>query len=219
MGPATDETPKPLLEAGGKTLLEYKFDAMPKVVEEVIIVIGWMGEKIRAKFGDSYEGMQIRYVEQDVLDGTMGALARAKDVLKGRFLVMMGDDIYALEDAEKCLHNTDGWSMVVQESDSPRAGGAVQIDSQGKIMAIIEGEHSGTRFAATNLFVLDTRIFEFPMVPKAQGSPEFGLPQTAVAAAAGLGIPLYAVEASLWVQVTEADDLVRAAEILHRNRW
>ena len=216
MGSATDEIPKPLLEVAGESLLQYKLDAMPKEVDEVIIVVAWMGDKIREKFGDSYKHLRIRYVEQEVLNGTMGALSYAKDMLRGRFLVMMGDDIYAREDAEKCLRNTDGWSLVVQQTDSTRAGGAVQIDPQGKILSITEGAHAGLRYAGTNLFVLDTRLFDFPMVPKAEGSSEFGLPQTVIVVATSLGVPVYAVEASLWIQITELSDLKRAEETLRQ---
>ena len=217
MGSATEETPKPMLELNGKTLLEYKFDAMPESVDEVALIIGWMGDKIQAKFGDTFKGKRIRYVVQEELNGTMGALKCAKGVLSGTFLVMMGDDIYAREDADKCLRNTDGWSLVVEKTDGTRAGGAVQIDSQGRILSITEGAHAGLRYAGTNLFVLDTRIFDFPKVPKAEGSPEFGLPQTVVAAATSLKIPLYAVEASRWIQITDAGDLERAAEILEKT--
>ena len=216
MGSATDEIPKPLLEVAGESLLQYKLDAMPKEVDEVIIVVAWMGDKIREKFGDSYKHLRIRYVEQEVLNGTMGALSYAKDMLRGRFLVMMGDDIYAREDAEKCLRNTDGWSLVVQQTDSTRAGGAVQIDPQGKILSITEGAHAGLRYAGTNLFVLDTRLFDFPMVPKAEGSSEFGLPQTVIVVATGLGVPVYAVEASLWIPITELTDLKLAEETLRQ---
>jgi len=219
MGSLTDALPKPMLEVAGKSLLEYKFDAMPTGIDEVIIVVGWMGDRIKEKFGNTYKGMKMSYVEQKVLDGTMGAVARAKDMLKGRFIIMMGDDIYAKEDAEKCVRNTDGWSLVVQKTDSTRAGGAVQIDAQGRILSITEGAHAGLRYACTNLFVVDTRIFEFPMVPKEAGSPEFGLPQTTLTAAAMLGIPLYAVEASLWVQITEADDLEKAAQTLKKTSF
>lgn len=214
MGDATLEIPKPLLEVNGKTLLEHKFDAMPAGVDEIIVVIGWMGIQIQERFGESYRGIRMRYVEQEVLDGTMGALSCAKNILRGRFLVMMGDDIYAREDMDKCLRHTDGWSLVVHKTNSARAGGAVVFDSEEKILAVKEGEHEGERFTSTNLFSLDTHIFDFPMVPKAEGSREFGLPQTALAAAASLGIPLYAVATSFWIQVTSQSDLEHASVAL-----
>ena len=214
MGDVTAEIPKPLLPVAGKTLLEYKFDAMPEEIDEILIVVGWMGEKIQERFGTSYKNMHVRYIEQETLDGTMGALSRTKDILTGRFLVMMGDDIYSREDAEKCLRNADGWSLLVQKSYTLRAGGNVQIDSENKVIGILEGEHSGPRLACTNMFVLDTRIFQFPMVPKATGSAEFGLPQTVVAAAKSLNVPLYAIPATLWIQITSAEDIQRAEEML-----
>lgn len=214
MGSATEELPKPMLEVNGRTLLEYKFDALPETVNEVILVVGWMGEKIKSKFGDSFKGRAIKYVEQRELNGTMGALACAKEIISGTFLVMMGDDIYAKEDAEKCIGNTDGWSLVVHKTDDTHMGGAVQIDAQGKIISITEGAHAGLRYAGTNLFSLDSRVFSVPMVPKAEGSSEFGLPQTVVFAAQQLGVPFYAVEATRWIQISSQQDLETASKSL-----
>src|SRR5215212_8859235 len=90
----TTEVPKPMLEVSGKTLLEYKFDALPEEVAEVIIIVGYLGSVIQRRFGGEYKGKKLFYVEQEELNGTAGALWHAKDILKDRFIVMMGDDIY-----------------------------------------------------------------------------------------------------------------------------
>src|SRR3989338_3733767 len=90
----TEGTPKALLEISGKPLLQYEFDSLPEVVDEVIIIVGYMGSMIQQRFGGIYKDKKIFYVEQDVLDGTAGALWRAKDILSDRFLVMMADDLY-----------------------------------------------------------------------------------------------------------------------------
>jgi hypothetical protein len=52
------------------------------------------------------------------------------------------------------------------------------------------------------------------MIPKAEGSPEYGLPQTVVAAAKASGVPFVALPSSFWIQITEPNDLARAEEIL-----
>jgi len=95
MKPLTDTMPKPLLKMGGRALLDYSFDALPDEVKEVIVVIGYLGEQIRAYLGDSFRGRQIHYVVQEKLEGTAKALIEARHLLHGRFLVLMADDIYA----------------------------------------------------------------------------------------------------------------------------
>ena len=214
MNELTEALPKPLLEVNGKTLLEYKFDALPEGVTEIILVVGYMGSVIQQKFGDTYKDKRIIYVEQDVLDGTAGALWRAKDILDGRFLVMMGDDLYSKTDAEHCIALNE-WVLLVQETAHMDAGGCIVTDGTDTIVAIEEGEHGGKPgLVSTNMFVLDTRLFDHPMIPKAEGSKEFGLPQSVLEASKKGGIPFITVKATEWIQITAPEDIQKAEALL-----
>lgn len=214
MNELTDSLPKPLLEVNGKTLLEYKFDALPEEVTEIILIVGYMSEVIQQKCGDTYGGKMITYVHQDVLDGTAGALWRAKDILHDRFLVMMGDDLYSKEDAVRCIALNE-WVLLVQETEHMNAGGCIVTDGTDTVLGIEEGEHGGKPgLVSTNLFVLDTRLFDYPMIPKSQGSTEYGLPQTVLEAAKKSGIPFLTSRATQWIQITSPDDIQKAEALL-----
>ncbi len=210
----TEGQPKPLLEVAGKPLLQHEFDALPDAVDEVIVVVGYLGSKIQERIGGSYSGKRVLYVEQDVLDGTAGALWRARDLLKDRFLVLMSDDLYAREDMDRLISLPE-WGVVLQEVAHMRSGGNIEIDSQNAVVAITEGEHEGPGLMNTNLFIFDTRIFQSTLVPKSPGSEEYGLPQTAIYASQHLGIAFTAIPASFWFQITAPEDLKKAEAILH----
>ena len=219
MDELTTAVPKPMLEVSGKSLLEYKFDALPDHVEEVVLIVGYLGDVIRQHFGALYGSKRITYVEQERMDGTAGALWHAKSILRDRFLIMMGDDIYAKEDVEHCVEDSSSWKLLVQALPQMRRAGSVQLDEEGLIIDIIESkEEDAARLesglASTNLYVLDTRLFSFPLVEKHEGSLEYGLPQTVVSAAKKLGIPFEPVFTQKWIQITAPNDLVGAAEIL-----
>lgn len=199
----TDTVPKPLLEVDGKTLLHHKLAELPEFVNEVIFIIGYQGEKIREAFGEECGGRRILYIEQDTLDGTAGALWRARDMLTGRFLVMMGDDLYGREDLELVAESSD-WIIGVAEST---VGGKMVFDEHNAVVGIEEGEHGEPVLTSTNLFGLDTRVFDFPLVPKSLGSSEYGLPQTVLAASIASGVPLKALKATFWLQVGTPEDL------------
>lgn len=219
MGELTASTPKVLLEVGGKTLLEHKLDILPNDVDEIILIVGYFGSTIQSRFGGVYGDKKILYVEQERLDGTAGALWRARSILKDQFLVMMGDDIYSQEDIIRCVSKTGGWTMLVQEMEHMNMGGRVSTDKKGNIVGVEEGDYAGKPgLINTNMFMLDTRIFNSPMVLKATGSDEFGLPQTAVTAAKKQGIPFYAIPATFWIQITTPEDLQKAGEILAQQR-
>jgi NDP-sugar pyrophosphorylase family protein len=74
----TRATPKPLLMVGKKTILGHLIDSMPKAVNELIIVIGYQGEKIKKSIGTTYKGRKVHYVVQKKLDGTAHAILLAR---------------------------------------------------------------------------------------------------------------------------------------------
>src|SRR3990167_6634769 len=98
----TESTPKALLEVAGRPLLEYAFDALPEAVDEVILVVEYLGGSIHDRFGPDYFGKRLLYVEMEELHGTAAALWMAKDILSAgggsasggqdRFLILPGDD-------------------------------------------------------------------------------------------------------------------------------
>lgn len=220
MDELTTAVPKPMLEVAGKNLLEYKLEALPDEVEEVVCIVGYRGETIRHHFGAAFGNKKLIYIEQTELNGTAGALWSAKEILKDRFVIMAGDDIYMQEDVERCTEG-EGWKMLVQQLPEMHRAGKVELGEDGNISEIIESSQedearTGPGIASTSLFVVDHRLFSCPMVPKFKGSLEFGHPQTIVAAAHQLGIPLEPVFTEKWIQITAPKDLIIAADMLKK---
>jgi len=215
MGDLTRDVPKPLLEIAGKTLLEHQFDALPRAVDEIIVVVGYLGSQIERRFGGFYDGKKIFYVEQEEdIHGTAGALWSAKDVLRDKFLVMMADDIHSARDVERSL-TTREWALLVQKLPQMHDAGEVKLDKMGRIIDIVENAHGKkSGLASTNLFVLDTRIFETKLEPKSLDSQEFGLPQTALTASRKLGISFDAILTEKWIRISDPSDLKEAEKIL-----
>ncbi|MCL5436004.1 MAG: NTP transferase domain-containing protein, partial [Patescibacteria group bacterium] len=86
MGSLTKERPKPLLTIENRTLLEHNLLALPKEIDEVVLVVGYLKDQVMAAVGQEFLGKKIRYVVQEELLGTGHALSQCKDVLCGRFL-------------------------------------------------------------------------------------------------------------------------------------
>lgn len=68
------------------------------------------------------------------------------------------------------------------------------------------------------MFALDKRLFTQSLIPKQEGSLEYGLPQTVIAAAKALGIKLEPVFTTDWIQINAPGDLIKAAEILKKAK-
>ncbi|OGG55893.1 hypothetical protein A3D71_03425 [Candidatus Kaiserbacteria bacterium RIFCSPHIGHO2_02_FULL_55_20] len=215
----TTAVPKPMLVVDGRTLIEHKLDALPEEIQEVVLITGHLSDVIKTRYKGSYRGRALTYVDQGDLNGTAGALWAAQDVLKDRFLVLNGDDIFDSEDLKKCAEESSSWKLLVQQMPEMHRAGSVELDDNANIAAIIEGDLGvEPGLASTNMFALDTRLFSQPRVPKQEGSLEYGLPQTVVAAAKALGVRLEPVFTSDWIQVNAPGDLTKAAEILKKAK-
>ncbi|MDP3726677.1 MAG: phosphocholine cytidylyltransferase family protein [bacterium] len=69
LGLLTEDTPKPLLPVGEKTIIEHILNALHSCgVSDVVIVVGYKGDVIQSKIGDCYGNCHITYVYNDAYD-------------------------------------------------------------------------------------------------------------------------------------------------------
>lgn len=109
--PLTDNIHKCLIPLCSKTLIEYQLDAITKVegIEEIIIIIGHKGELIRSKIGEKYNGIIIKYIENDCYSSKKinYTLSLAKnEVLNQDFIYMEGDLLFHPEILGKLVQNS-----------------------------------------------------------------------------------------------------------------
>lgn len=207
----TRATTKPMLKIKGKPLLEHKINALPKKVKEVVFVVGYHCEHILKHFKRYYNGKKIIYVFQHNLNGTGGALHQARCVLKDRFLVMMGDDLYHKKDISDLLKND--LAILGYEVDDPSLFGVIKTDSKGRMIDVIEKpKNSRHKLANTGMYILNKKFFDYDLVPIGNG--EFGLPQTMAQMARDYEIKVE--KARAWHPIGRPEDLKKAEEILHQ---
>jgi NDP-sugar pyrophosphorylase family protein len=220
----TKHVPKPMLLIHGKPVLGYIFESLPASCDEVILIVGYLQEKIREHFGETYQtkrtGHQVKitYVEQKELNGTAGALWQAKEYLRGAFLVMNGDDICEARDVKACADSPD-WAMLVQTVDEVGSAGKVVLSENGCVADILEKEvhGGGVGLANTaNFFKLDTRAFQYPLVLRPGSDTEYGLPQTVVQAARE--VPIHPIETHSLIRLTDPEDVQRAEGVVSSQK-
>jgi len=120
MQPLTDTTPKPLLKAGKKRLIEYTIDALVQAgLRDIVINHAHLGAQFPATLGDGKRyGARIQYSDEH--EGrleTAGGIINALPLLgEDPFLVVNGDiwtDYPFAQLAEKTLTNTQRCHLVL----------------------------------------------------------------------------------------------------------
>lgn len=207
----TDKSNKNMLKVKGKPILKYKLDFLPKEIDEIIFVIGYFGDQIKKMFGDRYKGKKIKYVLQKKLNGTGGAIHKAKKMLKGKFLVMYGDDLYHREDLEAVMKND--LAVLAREIDDVTRFGILKTDKNGNLIEIIEKpKKSKSKLAAVGVFMLNPIFFKYKLVPI--GGGEFGLPQTLATIAKDH--PIKIVKARHWHPIGHPEDIKSAEKVIKK---
>jgi len=209
MGELTKDTPKPMLRVQGKPLLEHHLGFLPDAVDEVIFVIGYLGEQIRAYFGDEWQGRKIRYVEQLELNGTAGAIHQVKDLIHGKFLVTMGDDFYVKEDLERLAAYP--LAILGRRFDDAAAFGIMTKDENDNLLAVVERPHGFVSgLVNTAAYALTPEFFTYELVRISE--TEYGLPQTLAVMAKD--VPVKVVEANGWCPVGKPEDIAVAERFI-----
>lgn len=95
-----NKIPKPMLLLNGKPMLQWQIEAIKKYgIDQLIIIIGYLGNKIKEYFGDgNWLGVKIQYIEEKEPLGSAGAFFFLKPLLHtANFLIVFGDIMFDVD--------------------------------------------------------------------------------------------------------------------------
>jgi glucose-1-phosphate thymidylyltransferase len=146
--PHTFTQPKGLLQVAGKPMLAHIVDELVAAgVDEIVFVVGYLGEQIEAWALAQYGGLALHFVTQPQPLGNGHAVFVAREYLDGKpTLVIFGDTIIK-GDVAGFLHSARSMAGV-KEVDDPRRLGVVELDGTGNVRRIIEKPQNPTSHMA-----------------------------------------------------------------------
>jgi dTDP-glucose pyrophosphorylase len=91
--PLTDTMPKPMLNIGGKPILEHTIDRLISFgITKIFISVNYLKEKIMDYFGNgSMKGVEIVYIVESAPLGTIGAMSLIEEIQHEDILVLNSD--------------------------------------------------------------------------------------------------------------------------------
>jgi NDP-sugar pyrophosphorylase family protein len=176
MRPLTYEMPKPMIPLKGKPLIQHIIELCRKYeIREIILSIGYMGDKIRDHFGDgSHLGVDIKYVEEHEEMGTAGPLLLAKEHLKSPFLMFNGDVLSDIDLADLISFHTEQnglATIALTQVEDTSSFGVARLKGH-KIVGFIEKPKSGeeSRLINAGVYVLEPEVLGY--IPKGKAMLE-----------------------------------------------
>ncbi|CAG1020559.1 nucleotidyltransferase family protein [Methylomonas sp. LL1] len=162
--PYTDECPKPLLEIGGKPILETIIENFVKSgFRRFYIAVHYRAEQIKDYFGDGGRwGVKIDYIDEVEPMGTAGAIGLLPDYLPDVPVIVMNGDILTQIDFARLLayHNEQQAiaTLCVRQYEYQIPYGVVNLDQQRVIG--IEEKPLQSCLASAGIYVLDHSLIK-----------------------------------------------------------
>lgn len=137
MRPLTDRTPKPLLEAAGKPLIQYHIEALRDAgFHELVINTGWLGEQLPARFGNGESlGVLIRWSVEETPLETAGGIRNALSLLGSAPFVLVNGDIWTDYDYRRLsgLATDDDAHLVLVDNPAHHQQGDFHLTATGRV--------------------------------------------------------------------------------------
>ena len=140
--PLTEDRPKPLLEVGGKPILELMIESLARQgFRRFYVSVNYKAQMVKDHFGDGGGlDVEIRYLEEDRPLGTAGALGLVQDRHQEPLFVMNGDLLTKVNFASVLdfhRHQDVDATMCVREFRMEVPFGVVEVDND-RIADIVE---------------------------------------------------------------------------------
>ncbi|HSM36500.1 MAG TPA: sugar phosphate nucleotidyltransferase [Longimicrobiales bacterium] len=138
--PHTYVTPKPLLRVGGRPVMSYILDDLRELgVSEIIFITGYLKEEIERYVRAEYAHFTAHFVEQEVQDGTAGAVKLARPYVDEDLLVVFVDTLFDADlEAIESLPEGDAGIVWAKEVEDYRRFGVIVTDGHGYMTRIVE---------------------------------------------------------------------------------
>lgn len=208
--PLTVNRPKSMLKIANKSILEHNLEQLENLADEVILVVGFKAEMIKAAFGNKFKNITIKYVEQKEQLGTGHALLQAEKYAKEKFIVLVGDDLFFKEDLLKLIN--EKYALLAQEVEKPENFGAI-ADEMGYLRMIVEkSANPPSKLANVGCYLLSKAIFPLLRQLKKSERNEYELTDATNEMAKREKIRV--IRSEQWIPIGYPWDLLKANEFL-----
>lgn len=164
------DMPKPMVEVGGKPLLEHHIDlAKQYSIKNIYILSGHLSEVISDYFGNGRKfGVNITHVTENSPLGTAGAVKQLEDKIRDRFMVFYGDvflDINLRSFMDFDRGNDSMADIVIHPNDHPHDSDLVDINDENIVTAFHSKPHDENQYyrnlVNAAVYILSPDIFKY----------------------------------------------------------
>jgi len=212
-----DEIPKPMAPVAGKPILQWQIECLREQgVQDIVLIIGHLGEKIRDFLGDGKRfGVNIRYIEETIPLGTAGALSMLPPLLTEKsFFLVFGDVLFDIDLARMMEFHRKKKAkatLFVHPNSHPFDSDLVICDGSGKVFGFDSKHNVRTGWyhncVNAGFYILDKTVCE-----KVQRESRTDLEKELLTEMVKSGDAVYAYRSSEYIKDVGTVERITAAE-------
>jgi len=164
--PLTEDKPKGMVEVDGQPILTHCFDQLVELgADELIVVVGYLKERIIDHYGDEHQGVPITYTHQREQKGLAHALLSVEENIDDDFMLMLGDNVFHanLEDVvRRQQEDRADAAFLVEEVPWEEASryGVCDTNKYGEITDVVEKpDDPPSNLVMTGFYTFSPAIF------------------------------------------------------------
>lgn len=160
------DRPKALAEIAGQPFVSYLLDQLAKIrIRTVVLCTGYLGDRVQATFGDSYDGIRLLYSRESAPLGTAGALRLALPLFKSDSVLVMNGDSFCQVDLNRLWRRHRARrakvTLVLVRVTDAKAYGRVGVDHDGAVVSFEEKiAEKGSAWINAGVYLLDRSLVE-----------------------------------------------------------
>jgi len=220
MHPLTVTRPKVMLPVANRPMLEQIIvSARDAGITEFVCVVGYMGDLVRAYFGDgSRLGVRIDYVEQKEQLGTAHAIGTVRELVGDRFLLLNGDAIVGSSDLRSIISRREDVVMAVKEIENPVGYGVLKTADDRVVEIIEKPERAVSNLVNAGIYLFSGAIFDAIDETKKSVRGEYEITDSIQllidGAGSGAGVDVGYSTLDTWIDIGRPWNLLDANEYL-----
>jgi len=209
------DVPKPMAAVDGRPFLEHQLGYLEGAgLRKVIISTGFMGHMIQDHFGENWQGLELRYSQEQMALGTGGAMIKAlKLITNDRPTLVMNGDTYFPVSLNQMLaehqRRSAAISIAMFETDEQNRYSSFEVGEDGVLSA---GKNGSSPYKSGGVYMMSPRIIaDLQAYEEAKLSFEDDL----TPAFFTRSLPMFAyLEAVPFIDIGIPEDYRRAADVI-----
>jgi len=155
--PHTHTMPKALLHVAGKPMVAHILDELRDAgVRDFVLVIGYMGDRVRSTISRLYPDLNLTFVEQPEQRGLGHAIYLTRDAVGKRdAIIVLGDTLFRVDFRQVFDRHVS--RIGVKEVEDPRRFGVVDMQGEKVRRFVEKPQHPPSKLAIVGIYyIVDT---------------------------------------------------------------